>query len=72
MGFTRDAISKEYISFLNEGMLSQISQKTGAKYLIENKDIYINPQEGKFLKQLKTDGTLKLWRILIPSNKKMN
>jgi hypothetical protein len=72
LGFTRDAISKEYISFLNEGMLSQISQKTGAKYLIESKDIYINPREGKFLKLLKTDDTLKLWRILIPSNKKMN
>jgi hypothetical protein len=72
IGFTRDAISKEYINFLNEGMLSQISQKTGAKFFLESKDIYINPQDGKFLKLLKTNGNLKLWRILIPSNKKMD
>jgi hypothetical protein len=72
MGFTKDDISKEYIDFLNEGMLSQISQKTGAKYLIESKDIYINPRDGKFLKPLKTNGPLKLWKILIPPNEKMD
>ena len=71
MGFTRDAISKEYINFLNEGVLGQISQKTGAEYLLESKDIYINPRDGRFLKLLKENGALKLWRILIPPNKKM-
>ena len=72
IGFTRDVISKEYIDFLNEGMLSPISQKTGAKFFIESKNVYVNPQEGKFLKLLKTNDTLKLWRIIIPSNKKID
>ena len=72
IGFTRDAISKEYINFLNEGGLSKISQKTGAKYFIESKNTYVNPKDGKFLKLLKTNGDLKLWRVLIPSTKKMD
>ena len=71
VGFTRDAISEEYIDFLNEGMLRQISQKTGAKYLLKNKAMDINPEDGKFLQLLKTNGALKLYRISIPSNKKI-
>jgi hypothetical protein len=64
IGFTREDISKEYINFLNEGTLSQISKKTGATYFLEQKDTYVNPMDGKFLKLLKTNGTLKLWKIL--------
>ena len=63
IGFTRDIISKEYIGFLNEGRISQISKKTGAKYFIENMDLYVNPMDGKFLELIKTNGALKLWRI---------
>ncbi|MEJ2102637.1 MAG: hypothetical protein P8X68_22100 [Desulfobacterales bacterium] len=72
IGFARNTISKEYINFLNEGMLRQISQKTGAKYLLESKDIYLNPEDGRLLKLLKANGNLKLWRILNPSDKKMD
>ena len=69
LGFTRDSISKEYINFLNEGILSQISKKTGAKYFIESKDIYLNPQDGRFLKLLKKNRRFTVWSIEVPYNK---
>jgi hypothetical protein len=68
MGFAKKSVLKEYLDFLNKGSFSPLSRKTGATYLLESNDIILNPQDGRFLKLLKKNGRLKVWRILAPSN----
>jgi len=63
MGFPRNDLSKEYIDFLNRGIISPISHKTGAKYLLNNKNYYIDPGEGKKLKLIKKCDYFNLWEI---------
>jgi hypothetical protein len=46
--------------YFNEGLLVPISKKTGAKYFLEQKDVYIYPKEGRFLKLVRSNGSLKL------------
>jgi hypothetical protein len=59
---------KEYLDFLNRGLFSPLSRKTGAKYLLESNDVFINPQDGKFLKLMKKNGRIRVWKILNPGN----
>jgi hypothetical protein len=63
MGFPRIDLSKEYIDFLNRGTISPITHKTGAKYLLDNKNYYIDPGEGKKLKLIKKFDSFNLWEI---------
>lgn len=63
-GFPEADISKDYINFFNEGILTPLAQKTGVKYFLESKLKYINPQEGRFLKLLNKNNELTLWQIL--------
>ena len=35
IGFTKTSVSKEYMRYFNEGLLTPISKKTGAKYFLE-------------------------------------
>jgi len=64
IGFTKTSVSKEYMSYFNEGLLAPISKKTDAKFFLESGDIYVNPQDGRFLKLLKKNSSLKVWKIL--------
>jgi hypothetical protein len=66
IGFTKTSVSKEYMSFFNEGLLAPISKKTGANFFLESSDIYVNPQDGRFLKLLKKNSSFKVWKILDP------
>jgi hypothetical protein len=70
IGFTRDVISKEYISFLNDGILSKIFQKTGAEYYLDNKNTYIDPKESRFLTLLSETNSFKIWKVSDPAKKK--
>jgi hypothetical protein len=63
MGFPRNDLSKEYIDFLNLGIISPITHKTGAKYLLDNKNDYVDPGEGKKLKLIKKCDYFNLWEI---------
>ena len=65
LGFPTKNIRKEYIEFINEGDVLPLARKTKARFFLENKKMYINPLEGKFLKLLKESNDLKVWRILI-------
>jgi hypothetical protein len=49
-------------------LFSPLSRKTGAKYLLESNDVFINPQDGKFLKLMKKNGRIRVWKILNPGN----
>jgi hypothetical protein len=64
IGFATKTISTEYKKFFNEGILSQILRKTGAKYFLDNKKNYINPKEGRFLKLLNETNSFKVWKVL--------
>jgi hypothetical protein len=68
MGFAEKSVLKEYLDFLNRGLFSPLSRKTGAKYLLESNDVFINPQDGKFLKLMKKNGRIRVWKILNPGN----
>jgi hypothetical protein len=63
MGFPRNDLSKEYIDFLNQGIISPIARKTGAKYLLDNNNHYIDPGEGEKLKLLNKCEYFTLWEI---------
>jgi hypothetical protein len=63
MGFPRNDLSKEYIDFLNRGIVGPITRKTRAKYLLDNKNNYIDPGEGKKLKLIKKCDYFTLWEI---------
>ena len=52
------------MSYFNEGLLAPISKKTGANFFLESSDIYVNPQDGRFLKPLKKNSSFKVWKIL--------
>jgi hypothetical protein len=71
INFAQQNIIKEYTDFFNKGFLVPLFRKTGAKYFLENSDMYINPQEGRFLKLLKQNKNFKLWKI-IDLNKELN
>ncbi|MFC1881148.1 hypothetical protein ACFL2S_06590 [Thermodesulfobacteriota bacterium] len=64
MGFAKKNVAEEYAQYFNEGSVSPLSKKTGAKYFLEGKDIFIDPREGRFLKLLKKSGNFRLWKIL--------
>jgi hypothetical protein len=64
IGFTKTSISKEYMSYFNEGLLVPIYKKTGANFFLESGDICVNPQDSRFLKLLKKNSVLKVWKIL--------
>ena len=69
MGFAKKSVAKEYTQYFNEGIISPLARKTGSKYFLEGKDLFIDPREGCYLRLSKKSGDFKLWNILTwPSN----
>jgi len=64
IGFATKTISKEYIKFINEGILGPILRKTGSKYFLDDKNTYINPEEVSFLTLLNETSSFKIWKVL--------
>ena len=54
------------MSYFNEGLLVPISKKTGANFFLESSDIYVNPQDGRYLKLLGKNSSFKVWKIVDP------
>ena len=63
MGFPGEGTKKEYIDFHNEGDVMSLARKTGAKFFLEYKHMYINPQDGKFLELVKKSDELRVWKV---------
>lgn len=63
LGFPTDRIRKEYLDFLNEGKVLPLAKKTGAQYFVENKRMYIDPENGCFLRLAGKSGDLRIWEI---------
>ena len=66
IGFAEEAIKKEYIDFLNKGKVAPLARKTGAEFLIENRRMYLDPEEGKMLRLMKDDDKLRVWKVEVP------
>jgi hypothetical protein len=64
MGFPKDSIRKEYLEFVNDGEVLPLARKTNARFLLEPKGMYINPQNGKSLRLVKKGKNLKIWKVL--------
>jgi hypothetical protein len=64
IGMPSSQIIAEYINFFKLGRFKDLSDKTGATYLIEGKDIYIDPRESKHLELIGGHKKLKIWKIL--------
>lgn len=64
IGFPKNSIRKEYLEFMNEGEVLPLARKTNARFLLEPKGMYINPQNGKSLRLVKKGKNLKIWKIL--------
>jgi hypothetical protein len=64
MGFAKNCIRKEYLQFMNEGEVLPLARKTNARFLLEPKGMYINPQNGKSLRIVKKGKNLKIWKVL--------
>jgi hypothetical protein len=63
IGFPKESIRKEYLDFLNEGEILPLARKTNARFLLERKNMYINPKDGEFLRLVKRKHNLRIWEI---------
>jgi hypothetical protein len=63
VGFATNNIAKEYMDFLNEGRIVPLALKTGAKFFLENKRMYINPKDGCLLRLVGKSRDLKIWQL---------
>ncbi len=63
-GLPAGSIRNEYVAFFKEGAFKELSRRTSAAFLIEGKDMYLDPGEGRFLEPLARKGEVRLWRIL--------
>lgn len=66
IGFPKKEIKEAYIDYQNNGKLIALACKTRAKFLVEQKKKYINPEAGRYLKPVKKSNDLKVWEIICP------
>jgi hypothetical protein len=64
IGFPKDSIRKEYVDFLNEGEFLSLARKTNARFLLERKNMYINPKNGGSLRLVRKSNDLRIWKVL--------
>jgi len=63
MGFPARGIKKEYIEFMNKGKVAALARKTGAEFFLENRHMYVDPEDGKFLRPMKKSDKLRVWKV---------
>ena len=63
MGFPEKGIKKEYIEFMNKGKVAALARKTGAEFFLEHRHMYVDPEDGKFLKVMKKSDKLRVWKV---------
>jgi hypothetical protein len=68
IGWPEDSIRKEYIEYFNNGEVLLLAKKTRARFFLENKEMYINPQNGKFLTMAKKSEKFRVWEIFYEHN----
>jgi hypothetical protein len=68
IGMPSYTIRDEYIAFFKFGQFKNLASKTSASYLIEAKDNYIDPREGRFLQFVGNYNKMTIWKILDSPN----
>jgi len=68
IGMPSHAISDEYIAFFKLGQFKNLASKTSASYLIEAKEDYLDPREGRFLEFVGNNNKITIWKILDSPN----
>ena len=63
VGFSSPEIREEYEAYFNEGLVVPLMEKTGVQYLIENRDVEIDPQEGNRLKRVADSEQVRVWKL---------
>jgi hypothetical protein len=63
LGFASRYIFGEYTEFFNDGKVYPLAQKTGARFFLDNRRMYINPTEGAVLEQEMENDFFTLWKI---------
>lgn len=63
-GFAAQFIAKEYADFINRGLVSRLSKKAGIRYYLDDRNYYIDPREGKYLKFSTENGYFTVWEIV--------
>ena len=66
MGFPEKGIKKEYIEFMNKGKVAALARKTGAEFFLEHRHMYVDPEDGKFLRLMKKSDKLRVWKVEVP------
>ena len=65
LGFANRYIFGEYRDFFNEGRVLSLAQKTGARFFLDNRRMYVDPVEGACLKSEADYDEFTLWAVLI-------
>ena len=68
IGLPSHAIRDEYIDFFKSGQFKNLASKTSASYLIEAKEVYLDPREGQFLQFVGNNNKMTIWKILDSPN----
>ena len=63
-GLPAASIRNEYVAFFKEGTFGALARRTSAAFLIEGKDMYLDPGESRQLEQVAKNGGMRVWRIL--------
>jgi hypothetical protein len=68
IGMPSPKIRNEYIDFFKLGSFRNLASKTSAGYMIEAKDMYLNPIETQHLELIGSHDKLSIWKILDSQN----
>jgi hypothetical protein len=68
IGMPSPEIRDEYINFFKLGSFRNLASKASAGYLIEAKDMYLNPIETQHLELIGSHDRLSIWKILDSQN----
>jgi hypothetical protein len=64
VGMPSHEIRNEYIDFFKKGLFRNLASRTSASYLIEAKDMYLNPTDSRHLELIGRHDKLSIWKIL--------
>jgi hypothetical protein len=68
VGMPSPKIRNEYIDFFKLGLFRSLASKTSANYLIEARDMYLNPTDTRHLELIGNQDKLSIWKILSSPN----
>lgn len=62
-GLPAKSIRKEYVSFFKDGSFRELARRTSAEFLIEGKDMYLDPGDCLQLEPIAMGKSFRIWRI---------